>query len=136
MAKYYRPYLTLAQIRTLIEWCEPLATGTKEEQELYNKFLTLEQSIYLESIKPAHTLKTQKHPEPKEPQVIPAKEQRKLAYDKFLSNSEELTVEEFKLVLLYRYENDLMSLEEEAEYENEMLVNQGFANNQGDLNND
>lgn len=134
MAKYYRPYLAHPQIKTILRVCEPLATGTKEDQELFAKFMTLEQSVYLDSIKPAHTLKTQKPPEPKEPQIIPAKEMRKLAYNKWLHDESSVTVEQCKMVLLYRYENDLMTREEEAEYENEMLVNTHQI--KGDLNND
>lgn len=123
MIKYYRPYLTHTQIRTLLRLCEFHATGTKEEQELYTKFLTLENSIYMGKLK--HSLELREPLEntsPKTNQLSP-KEQRKLAYDNWLHDESSVTVEQSKLVRLYRYESDLMTREEEAEYENEMLVN-------------
>jgi hypothetical protein len=102
--------------------CEPLATGTEEEQDLFAKFFILEHSIYQNTIKPSLELRKPLETPPVDKQPS-AQEQRKLAYDKYRAKPTEVTLEEFALVKQYLYENDMMTRAEEKDFEAELFLN-------------
>lgn len=126
----YRPYLTLQQIRYFIELAE---SDNRSETEALKLKSLRELKLFIAKndlglIRPAlvtvdkKTISEQLGLESSASSSsteFPALA-RKQAYDLWTMNPQLCTEHQIKLAQLYRYENDLMSPDEEEQYESEM----------------
>jgi hypothetical protein len=115
----YRPYLTLSELDT----CISSLRGTGANPALIQYLSTFRDKISVGRIAPQVTLK----PSLQDKLGFSQKElttnlvsQREQAYNKWLLSPLSCSIQELARSRMYRYENDLMSPEEESEYESQI----------------
>ena len=122
----YRPYLTIQQIKYFIQLAE--ADNRAETEHLRLKSLR-ELGLFVAKndlglVRPALTVTGQKTIEDKLGlglgQGADVATSREEAYNLWCMDPQLCTDQQVKQARLYRYENDLMSPEEEAQYESEL----------------
>lgn len=118
----FRPSLTLPQIKYLIS---ALTTATPHHrfQALHDSTLAILRTLDFKASEgittPAYTAAPRETTEEKLGLQDPA-EIKRAAYEKFLQHPELCSAKELRLAATHRYENDLMSPEEEEEFENDL----------------
>lgn len=121
MATKYRPYLTPQELDIIIS---SLKT-TSSNVSLIRYLEDFAHKISRDSIKPNLTLKPSLEDKlelnaPRARTMDSLIALKSLAYQKWLTNPTKCTSSELARVHMYRYENDLMSPEEETEYESKI----------------
>lgn len=118
----YRPYLTLPEIEEIIA----SLSRTSQNMALLKYLKQYHNKISQEFISPNLTIAPRKDfihslelsPSTSfSPSPIDYASLKKAAYDKWRINAASCSISELQLSSLYRYENDMMSPEEEKEYE-------------------
>lgn len=119
MAQKYRPYFTLPELNTLIESLEK----TMESPALLVYLRGFRDKITVGSVAPQITLAPSISTKLGLDDPAPTNHQfaRKLAYQKWLDSPSKLSVYELEAAQAYRYENDLMTPEEEKAYETKLM---------------
>lgn len=124
----FRPYLTLAQIEAIIEKFN--ADPKHPEANGIVKALTvLHFKARMGNISAAHVRTPRQSleeslgfgPDDTDSDVLQSNSQRHQVYEKYLKAPALCTEDEVKIALTFKYENDLMSPEEEAEFESSLL---------------
>ena len=143
MAKKFRPVLSPSQIHTILRICKERIPMSEEVMEVIAVLSPFYAKVQNEGIKAAYEIGEGKGRfESIEKKLgfdigmnvgidmnqITSPEKnwdliRKLAYDKYVSNSTECTIEEIEYSNQYMYDNGLMSESEEREYEKNSLMN-------------
>jgi hypothetical protein len=113
----FRPYFTASELT------EVLRCVSKESQnlQLISYLRIFQAKITNEAVSVQYTTKPSIEDslelgEPKEP-ILDFKTQRELAYSKWARNPSSCSMQELARAQMYRYENDLMTAEEEIEYQ-------------------
>lgn len=115
----YRPYLTLPEIEEIIS----SLSRTSQNIALLKYLKQYHNKISLSFISPNLTIAPRKdfihslELSPSTSSPIDYASLKKAAYDKWRINAASCSISELQLSSLYRYENDMMSPEEEKEYE-------------------
>jgi hypothetical protein len=122
--KKYRPYLSLPEmekitavltkhspeqidlIRYLSQYCSDIRSGYRKANHV--NLLTLEQKLELEDLTPLSTTSLESS--------LQSAASAKVLWHRWVNN-ELVTPAELEIVQKYRYENDLMTPEQETEYE-------------------
>lgn len=120
-AAKYRPSLSAVEIRYILDLCnadqraetEKLSTSLSSKLRVFSLKMQLGIVSASHTAAPVTTLEERLGLE----SMTPA-DRRSAAYSKYKLNPNYCSVEELKLVQTYRYENGLMSPEEESEFEN------------------
>lgn len=116
--KNYRPCFTVEELTEVTRCISVSSTNTKLIGYL-RQFLSKienEQVSAQYTTKPTLVEKLDLEPSAK----IDLVEQRKQAYNKWLVNPTKCSIQEHARAQMYRYENDLMSAEEESSYEQKL----------------
>ena len=119
----YRPVLTEDQISHIIELCK--INPSKQSQLILSTLSAFEYKILHGAVTPAYTIDSDIISKSSTPSLISYSKQDKLhIYKKWklLDFHESLTSTEFKILQEYLYESDLMTTEEELDYENSLLT--------------
>lgn len=122
--KYFRPSLTASEISLLVAIVKDSAAvqNSPEKQGLLIKLLQFDFKLQTGAIAPAFTSTRQSLEESLglgEGNAVSQLESRKIAYEKYQKFPELCTPDEISSAKTYAYENDLMTLQEEAEFEME-----------------
>lgn len=113
----YRPVLTVDHINTIVSLCssELQKAYSQDVLDVLRIFKPLKAKIDTETLSITEYMKLPDTELRETASYYP--ELRETAYKKYLLNPEECTLKEIEDANTYRYENDLMSKEEEREYE-------------------
>lgn len=119
----FRPSMTLPQIKYLISVLTTASNPFPQFQQLHDSILVSLRTLDFKASEgitaPAYAAAPRETTEEKLGLQDPA-EIKLAAYEKFLQHPSLCTAKELRLAATYRYENDLMSPEEEEEFENDM----------------
>lgn len=114
----FRPYLTLAEMTEVID---SLKSTPNPNGRLIYYFQSFIDKIYVgkvsSTITTRPTMEQSLELEPLPQAKLDLREQRLQAYNKWLASPARCTIQELTRAQMYRYENDLMSEEEETQYE-------------------
>lgn len=121
MATKYRPYFTVEEIDHILSALKQ----TSSNITLIRYLDDFAHKISRESLKPNLTLKPTLEDRleldaPRAKSIDSLVALKSQAYQKWLTSPSKCTSSEIARVLMHRYENDLMSPEEEAEYESKI----------------
>lgn len=117
----FRPYLSIPELREIVGALKQVSGNliliSYLESQIYKASSGLNQAQYTPTPRPTIQTKLGFGESPAASLTVSLGELKTAAYNKWLSSPVSCTIQELARARMYRYENDLMSPEEESDYE-------------------